>query len=114
MYLTEFDRSRAVLQGDPAFIEHSVPQFGRLDLFLLSTTVMSRPFAVISNVLEPTFILAVTVMGWAGAHGTFGMREHAGVLLLLLAIPLPARAEDIGGVQVTPAEKSACGPDVIS
>lgn len=25
LHLTEFDRSRAVLQGDPAFIEHSVP-----------------------------------------------------------------------------------------
>jgi len=50
------DRSRAVLQGDPAFIEHSVPQFGAV-LFPLSTTMMSRPLAVISKVfhLPPAF-----------------------------------------------------------
>jgi len=29
LHLTEFDRSSAVLEGDRAFIEHSVPQFGR-------------------------------------------------------------------------------------
>jgi hypothetical protein len=44
-----------VLQGDPAFIEHFVPQFGRF--VPLSTTMMSRPLAVISKVfhLPPAF-----------------------------------------------------------
>src|SRR3954464_9342029 len=28
LHVADFDCSRAVLQGDPAFIEHSVPHFG--------------------------------------------------------------------------------------
>jgi hypothetical protein len=36
-------------------------------------------------------------------------------ILLLLAQPTPlwAQAEDIGGIQVTAAERKACGPDVV-
>ena len=37
----------------------------------------------------------------------------AAVLLMTCLLPLSARADDIGGVQVTSAERKACGSDVI-
>src|SRR6185312_12579891 len=50
--LAEFDRSRAMLQGDRALVEHSVPQFGRLvsvehdrDVASLRRDLESIPFA---------------------------------------------------------------------
>src|SRR4051794_18737759 len=56
--------------------------------------------------------------GWARGSGLtseHGLLKAASISLLLLAqiVPLHARAEDLGGIEVTAVEKKACLPDVI-